>query len=220
MQSELFHYVLAVHIAFGTVALLIAPLALVTVKGGLWHRRWGKIFFWAMAGIALTAAILCWLRTGIFLFLIAILSFYLALTGYRVLQRKKPDTKPHPFDVGIAIIMFLAGSGFILLGILEHDTAVRWVRIVFGVLALLLGLLDVFGLFRPPRSPQSWMLRHMTRFLGAYIATVTAFSVVNFQFLPYFWRWLWPTMFGVLGIFVWRRHYAKKFKNEPHGNLQ
>ena len=220
MQSELFHYILGVHIAFGTVALLIAPLAMVTVKGGLWHRRWGKIFFWAMAGIALTATVLCWLRTGIFLFVIAIFSFYLALTGYRVLRRKKPEAKPGPFDVGIALAMVLAGTAFILLGILDHDTSARWVRIIFGALALRLGLLDVFRLFRPPRSPQSWMLSHMTRFLGAYIATVTAFSVVNFQFLPYFWRWLWPTMFGVLGIIVWRRHYAKKFKSEPHGNLQ
>ena len=220
MQSELFHYVLGVHIAFGTVALLIAPFAMVTVKGGLWHRRWGKIFFWAMAGIALTAAILCWLRTGIFLFLIAVLSFYLALTGYRVLQRKKPDMKPHWFDTALALAMVLTGSGFILLGILGNDSSERWVRIVFGVLALRLGLLDVYRQFRPYKSPQSWMLSHMTRFLGAYIATVTAFSVVNFQFLPYFWRWLWPTMFGVLGIIVWRRHCVKKFKTEPHGIIQ
>lgn len=220
MQGQLFHRILGVHIAFGTIALMIAPLAMITLKGGIWHRRWGKIYFWAIAGVALTAAILCWLGSGIFLFLIAIFSFYLALTGYRALRRKKMDAKPPPFDAAIAITMVLTGSGFILLGILDHDTGGRWVRIIFGALALWLGLVDVLGFFRPSSSPQAWLFRHMTRFLGAYIATVTAFSVVNFQFLPYFFRWLWPTMFGVLGIIAWRRHYTKKFKRQSYGNIQ
>ena len=30
--------------------------------------------------------------------------------------------------------------------------------------------------------------------LGAYAATVTAFSAVNFGFLPPIVRWLWPTI--------------------------
>jgi hypothetical protein len=201
------------------VALIIAPLAMMTVKGGLWHRRWGKIYFRAMAGVALTAAFMCWLRSGLFLFLIAIFSFYLALTGYRVLGRKKPEDKPPLFDVGIAMVMALTGGGLIFLGLLDNNSE-RWVRIVFGVISLRLWLMDIFRLFKPRQDKRAWMFDHMTRFLGAYIATVTAFSVVNFQFLPYFWRWLWPTMFGILGIIIWRRHYAKKFKNEDHGIIQ
>jgi hypothetical protein len=217
VKGDPFHYVLGIHIFAGTVALIIAPLAMLTVKGGLWHRRWGKIYFQAMAGVALTAAVLCWLRSGLFLFLIALFSFYLALTGYRVLGRKNPGAKPAPFDISIAVVMVLTSSGLILLGALGDDQSQRWVRIIFGILGLRLGLLDIFRLFKPPQDRQAWLLSHMTRFLSAYIATVTAFSVVNFQFLPYFWRWLWPTMFGVLGIIAWRRHYIKKFKTEAHG---
>src|SRR5271170_5667680 len=130
MGSSVFKFVLGLHILGGAVALIIAPLAMVTVKGGLWHRRWGKIYFWAMAGVALTAAVMCWLRSGLFLFLIAIFSFYLALTGYRVLGRKKPEDKPRPLDWGIAMAMVLAGGGLILLGVLG-DNDERWVRIIF-----------------------------------------------------------------------------------------
>jgi uncharacterized membrane protein YfcA len=97
-MSNLFKLALGVHIAFGTVALIIAPLAMTTAKGGPWHRRWAKIYFWAMAGMALSATVMCWLRSGLFLFLIAIFSFYLALTGYSVLRRKKPEDKAGAID--------------------------------------------------------------------------------------------------------------------------
>src|SRR5215510_13385750 len=104
-MDDLFKYVRAVHIVFGSVALVIAPLAMITVKGGLWHRRWGKIYFWAMAGVAVTATVMCWLRSGVFLFLIAIFSFYLALTGYLALRRKKPTDKPGLLDWCASVAM-------------------------------------------------------------------------------------------------------------------
>ena len=119
---ELFVPVRAIHIVFGAVALFIAPLAMVTVKGGLWHRRWGKLYFWAMAGVAVTATVMCWLRTGLFLFLIAILSFYLALSGYRVLRQKNPQNKPDWIDWSITAVMILAGVGMIVLGALSENS--------------------------------------------------------------------------------------------------
>jgi hypothetical protein len=47
--------------------------------------------------------------------------------------------------------------------------------------------------------------------LGSYIATVSAFSAVNFQFLPVVVRWLWPSIVGVPGIFLWMSYYKAKF---------
>lgn len=219
MGTNLFNVILGIHILGGTVALIIAPMAMVTVKGGLWHRRWGKIFFWAMTTIALSATVMCWLRTGIFLFLIAILSFYLALTGYRILGRKKPESKPPLLDLLAAAVMALAGGGIIILGLVANNGSERWVRIIFGGISLFLGTLDIVHFFKPPQDKQAWLFVHLSRFLGAYVATVTAFSVVNFQFLPYFWRWLWPTALGTMGIIIWRNYYKRRFKNENHGLL-
>jgi uncharacterized membrane protein len=209
-----FRLVLSAHIVFGTVALIIAPLAMITVKGGLWHRRWGKIYFWAMAGVALSAAVMCWLRSGLFLFLIAIFSFYLALTGYSVLRRKRPEDKAGAIDWCAALAVLLAGAGLIASGALATDEGERRVRIVFGVIALLLGGSDIRSFFRPPMRDRAWWFSHMTRFIGAYVATVTAFSVINLRFLPYMWCWLWPTALGVIGIVLWRRYYARKFARQ------
>jgi hypothetical protein len=43
------------------------------------------------------------------------------------------------------------------------------------------------------------------------IAGFTAFSVVNFSFLPPLVRWLWPTAVGVPLLSIWVRSYSRKF---------
>jgi uncharacterized membrane protein len=208
--AELFVRVRAIHIVFGAVALFIAPLAMITVKGGLWHRRWGKIYFWAMAAVALTATIMCWLRTGLFLFLIAILSFYLSLSGYRVLRQKNAANKPDWVDWTLTAVMILAGVGMIVLGLLSENSEGRAVKIAFGLIGCYLGAMDVARFRKKTPEKRAWMMQHMTRFVGAYIATVTAFAVVNFTVLPPVARWLSPTVIGVAGITLWRKRYAKQ----------
>lgn len=47
--------------------------------------------------------------------------------------------------------------------------------------------------------------------MGAgYIATVTAFSTVNFLFLPLVARWLWPTVVGLPAI----AHAIRRYERE------
>ena len=79
---------LALHIACGAVAFLCAPVALATAKGGRVHRRWGKIYFWAMAGVAVTALVLSFALPIYFLAMVAVFSFYSAFAAYRVLYLK------------------------------------------------------------------------------------------------------------------------------------
>ncbi|MEO5570718.1 MAG: hypothetical protein ABIT08_00225 [Bacteroidia bacterium] len=44
-----------------------------------------------------------------------------------------------------------------------------------------------------------------------YIATVSAFSAVNFNFLPTVIQWLWPTIIGVPLLLMWINFYKRKF---------
>jgi hypothetical protein len=52
---------------------------------------------------------------------------------------------------------------------------------------------------------------HDGRLLTSYVAAVTAFSAVNFTFLPTTVRWLWPTLIGTVGIVLWVRYYRIRF---------
>ena len=46
---------------------------------------------------------------------------------------------------------------------------------------------------------------------GGYITTVTAFSSVNFTFLPSVVSWMWPTVIGMPLIFLLVRRYRTQF---------
>src|SRR5262244_3758779 len=89
-MNELVTALRFIHIAAGTIGLFVAPAAMVTLKGGRAHRRWGKIYFWSMATVTVTALVLAAWRPNYFLLMVAVFSFYLAFSGYRALYRKRP----------------------------------------------------------------------------------------------------------------------------------
>src|SRR5207244_13081981 len=54
------------------------------------------------------------------------------------------------------------------------------VPVVFGAFGMVLAGLDFWRFGWPPADRHAWWFAHMRGMLGSYIATVTAFSVVNF----------------------------------------
>ena len=100
---------LAIHIACGVVGLLCAPVALATEKGGKTHRRWGKVYFYAMAGVASTALILSFALPVFFLAMVAVFSFYSAVWGCYFAHGKIPAEGPlqqsHTHRCGAATVL-------------------------------------------------------------------------------------------------------------------
>jgi len=80
---------LTIHILAGTIALLCAALAVLSKKGKRLHILSGRTYFWGMATIFLTAIPMSIISSNIFLFLIAIFSFYLAFAGMRFARNRK-----------------------------------------------------------------------------------------------------------------------------------
>jgi uncharacterized membrane protein len=212
-------FTLWIHILAGTVALVVAPIALLTLKGGPTHRRWGKVYFWAMAVVAATALVVGYWRSLLFLMLIAVFSFYFALSGYRVLYRKRPDLgqRASSLDWAAAVIALTASVALIVLGFTQPIRTFQrlsTVAKVFGFVGLTIAGLDVWQFLSPPEDKRAWWYKHMANMIGSYIAVVTAFSVVNFLFLPTTLRWLWPTMIGTPAIAIWITYYKRRF-NRP-----
>jgi uncharacterized membrane protein len=211
-----FPYVRILHIVCGMIALFVAPAAMLTVKGGRAHRRWGKTYFWMMAVVATTAMVMALYRPIVFLALVAIFSFYFAFRGYRSILRKNQGAEVMDW---VAALIALAGSlGLVALGI--HPLAGEFlpapvVSITFGLLGMGISGIDIRRFVRPPSDRKAWWYSHMGGMLGSYIATVSAFSAVNFHFLPMVIRWLWPSIIGIPGIFLWIGYYRKKFSRSP-----
>jgi uncharacterized membrane protein len=203
---------LSLHIAAGFMALVAGAGAMLTRKGERHHLRNGKIYFWGMAVVAATALPLAVLGSDIFLFAVAILSFYLAFSGYRVVVRMRRGMlgRPAPLDWIATSCVLLASVGLLAYGIGPGGGDVT--ALVFGGVAGLLGVWDlrVLGRSRVAAGPGEWWATHMRSMLGAYIATFTAFAVANATFLPPLVRWLAPTVAGSIGIAIWVERYRRE----------
>jgi hypothetical protein len=211
--DPLFSFVLWIHIVCGCIALVVAPGAMLTRKGGTWHRRWGLLFVGSMAVVAATAAVMSVLRSGLFLGLVAVFSFYFVFTGVRVLKRKSPNAPVPRLDWIASAGTLAACLGLTLYGAwhVVHGDGFGTVALGFGLLGSGMAGADLYRFAHPPEAPRAWFFSHMQRMLGAYIATVTAFSVVNLEVGPPLLHWLGPTGVGSIGIAVWVRTYKRRF---------
>lgn len=202
------------HIGAGTVALFAGLIPMLGRKGGPAHRRAGQVYVGAMITVALTAVVLTSLLpvTGSRLFLtgIAVFSFYLSFSGWRTARRRTAGLALP--DRALAIFTALVGLAMIGAGI-------YWQAILFaffGGLTLLFAGHDMRTAFAPPTGrPEPWIFRHISRMGGSYIATFTAFLVVNLgHWLPAAapaWLntvgWIAPSLVGTLLIRRTIRHY-------------
>jgi uncharacterized membrane protein len=212
---------LGLHIAAGATAFVFAPLALATRKGGKAHRRWGKVYFWAMAVVAASAIVLSAYRPILFLALVAVFSFYAAFYAYRVLGMKDlvRGGKAGRMDWMAAAITFLASLALAGFGIFRPAMVQNMgpVPVVFGVLGMSLAARRVYGFLRPPSDRMFWWYEHLQGMMGSYIAAWTAFSAVTLsRFLgsrhDLTWIvWLWPTIIGVPAISLTTSYYRRKF---------
>lgn len=217
---------LALHILCGAVAFVCAPVALLTAKGGRTHRRWGKIYFWAMAGVAVTALILSFALPIFFLAMVAVFSFYSAFAGYRILSLKDMynGARPKAVDWLAAVVTILSSFLLFLMGFLKPELmgvgviriaghAVSIVSVVFGIIGMRMGQASIAGFLARPAEKMFWWFDHMQGMMGSYIAALTAFSAVNLTrwFGSAWWVWLWPTIVGVPAIAIWTAYYKKKF---------
>ncbi|MBL7944845.1 MAG: hypothetical protein JNN32_02200 [Flavobacteriales bacterium] len=206
-----------IHIAAGFIALFVAPIAMVVRKGSDQHRLWGKVFFYAMAVVAITAIVVGVWKNNLFLAMLAVLSFHLVASGYRSLYHKRlhEGQKPDTMDVvvqGTAGVvnggLFIWGFVNILLGNRGSGTILF---LAFGLIGSLLVWRNLQRFYKRSHEKHEWLYAHMSGFLGGYIATVSAFSAVNFTFIKPVWlQWLWPTLVGTPLIILWTNHYRKK----------
>ncbi len=208
---------LGVHIAAGAVSFVMAPLALATAKGGRAHRRWGKVYFWAMAVVAGTALVLSLYRPILFLTLVAIFSFYCSFSAYRVLGQKgsvRGETQVTALDWAAAVITFVASLALAVCGLLRPALVggLSIPAVIFGLIGMQLGAKDMWRYTHRPKEKMFWWFEHLQGMMASYIAAWTAFLVTTVgRFVHGWWLWIIPTAIGVPAISLTTAYYKKKF---------
>jgi uncharacterized membrane protein len=214
---------LIIHVSAGSTALIVGLFPMFSKKGSRLHNRTGLVYVYCMIIVAVTALLLCGLQPfkmlRLFLTGIAVLSFYLCITGWRATKQKKSG--PTQVDklltyITLAVSIAMLGFGAYLLTSGPSIFAILFT--VFGFLTFKNAWYDhrSFGA-RPEKM--HWFYHHITRMGGSYIATFTAFLVNNmYRMLPSTapsWiesvGWIAPAIVGAVLIGRTVRYYRKKF---------
>jgi hypothetical protein len=190
-----------VHITAGFIGFFVAPVALATRKGGLAHRLWGQVFFGAMVVAGTTALAGAQHIHSLFLLLTAIFSLYLAGFGYRsiFLKHLAWDARVGLFDWAVAGVGLLVFTSTVYYGWRVGNVPVA----IFGGIGSLTALRQLRGYANAGKwAKNQWLLNHISGFMGAYIAAVSAFSVTSLRFIPFPYNFLWPSLLG-LPVSAW-----------------
>ena len=193
-----------VHIAAGFTGFFMAPVALAVRKGGEAHRRWGRVFFWAMVVAGTTALVGAQRIQSLFLLLTAVFSLYMAGFGYRSIFLKPLawDARVAAFDWVVAGVGLVVFSGTVAYALKVGNVPAG----VFGGLGAMTAARQLRGYANAGHwTKTQWLLNHISGFLASYIAAVSAFSATSLHFIPFPYNFLWPTVLGVPVIMWWHR---------------
>lgn len=211
-MTTLVSVLLALHIGSGFAALgagLLAAGNKIFNRAHRWHVFTGRMFFVAMCMIFITAIPLSILRGNAFLMLIAIFSFYLALSGWCYARNR--SGVPQGIDWARAIAMLVCSAAMATYGVwlLTAGSNGGMIMLVFGFIGGLLGVGDIRIIRAGGVQGSARIARHLTMMLAATIAAITAFLVVNLTFNPALVLWLAPTAVIVPLIIFMRRRVTR-----------
>jgi hypothetical protein len=213
-MENLMSTMLFLHALSGGVSLISGLIAIVAKKGKKLHTKSGLVYYWGMMAVVVTGLILGFYRMNIFILTIAVFSFYMVFTGRRTMAFKK-ELKPIFIDWFFNMICLLIGL------FMAYLAVVNFIRIgfsgsvpmlaVFGFFLTWMCIEDLRIFINKKYLKGQWLLTHIGRMSGSYIATSTAFLVVNVHLQPNWIVWLIPTAVGTPLIFMASRKWKNKF---------
>ena len=218
-MNIIFKVFLILHIVGGSVGLLSGLLNIIRKKGDKNHKLIGKLFFVSMLIVGASSLVLSFLHPNYFLFMVGVFTLYMVSSGQRYLNHKQQDKlESKLIDWTITISMLFAGLLFIGIGILTiiKPNLFGLVFITFGSLGLLFVRQDFKNYNDTTTIKNYWLIGHLQRMTGGFIAALTAFLVVNAKYfpeqIPSYVYWLLPTIILTPLIIKWSGKYEVKKK--------
>jgi hypothetical protein len=180
---------LIIHICAGAGALIFGAIAFGLRKKTAKHMPVGRIYFWCMTVVFVTGVFLSIAKSLMFLFLIAIFSYYSTIIAYRSLRLKDlhKGQKPLKIDWVIEIVAGLTFLGLIVMGLwtlLKNQHSGGIIPLVFGIFGLRSVQVNLKLFIKGPRKTMYWYKKHIGHMMGSYIGAATAFLVNQTDVIP------------------------------------
>ena len=204
--------IIYIHAFFGGIGLLAGTVLMFSKKGNQLHKQLGKIFSVGMMVSSILSLFICLFPNhhNSFLFMIGIFTIYMILIGNRVLNYKKKSYQ-NKLDKVISGSMFL--TGIVMIGLTFYQKIVNdsfpILLLLFGALGLFMSYKD-FKFYANLENHKKWLMSHVGKMVGAYIASVTAFLVAGAGFGSNMYAWILPSVIGTIYIIAWGRKLNRK----------
>lgn len=217
-MEQLLKILVIIHVTAGAGALIFGAIAFGFRKNTPKHKPIGKIYFWCMTVVFITAMIVSVAKSLLFLFLIGIFSYYSTIIAYRSLRLKNLHNgqKPLKADWFIEILSGLTFLGMVVLGLIilirNHNVG-GMVPLVFGFFGLLSVRTNLKLFIKGPKETLYWYKKHIGHMMGSYIGAFTAFLVNQTPHIPIHPTLLWflPTLIIMPAMIM----EMKKVKSKP-----
>jgi hypothetical protein len=197
-MTQLHSILLILHIALGSVALILFWVPMYTQKGRLNHKKFGNYYKNVMYGVAASGAVMAVMVLYMplvikhqyaqaenaeqiasnlrlfwsFLLYLALLSFTSTRHGYAVLQAKDDRSQLRHWDYVIPLVLlFIGGLVLTASGLMRSHT----LHIAFGLLGTLVGLGSLRYIFAKTMPKKRYILEHIGSMIGSGIGAYTAF---------------------------------------------
>ena len=189
------------HVGFGSIALISGTISIITKKGNWLHKKSGKVFYYTLLTSALISLIVSLMpnHQSPFFFCLGLFSLYFIIGGYRSLSFKTKNVSLW-LDKIIACLIILVGLVMMTYPILLNGK-INIVLFYFGAVSIIFGAIDLLLFKNSNKTRKNWLNIHLTKMIGAFLVSVTAF-VVNQSILG-IWGWFIPTIIGNIYILYW-----------------
>ncbi len=210
-MEQLFKLFLYLHIATGTLGLLAGSFIMYAKKGDQLHKRIGRFFAYSMLAAGFSSFVLAVIHPNEFLFTVGVFTIFLVGTGWRYLYLRNIPEGQQPLLIDWVLMGFMSIFGIVFIGLgiwyLAHAAYFGIVPILFGLTGLRFALTDYRTFTGKITIKNYWLVNHLQRMSGAYIASLTAFLVVNAPSWSGIIPWLLPSAIIVPLIVSWTRKY-------------
>jgi len=203
-----------IHAFFGGIGLITGIGSVMVKKGGILHKRMGKLFSIGMIISSLISIPICWMpkHQNIFLFLIGLFTIYLVISGNRALNFKN-KLKADFTDKLISGTMFFFSVIMIAIGLYcQFNTIENGILFTFfGGFGFYMTFKDFIFFKNLSETNKNWLSKHIGKMIGALIASITAFIVAGIG-LGNAIAWMTPSILGTMYIIYWNRKIQPKTK--------
>jgi hypothetical protein len=204
MILTLFHTLIAIHIAFGSVGLVSFWVPVIGKKGAKNHRKWGKIF-WTTIMVAGSVAVCLSLLTlydplathphlvdrgatfvrgifGVMMFYLAILTLNLAWYGLETIKNKANHAHNCAgLNLILQPLLILAATACAIEGVLIQ----QYLMVGMSIIGFATAATNLRFMFTKAPHPKAYLKEHVKAIVGSGISVYTAFFAFGaVRFMP------------------------------------